>query len=120
MTLPHGPFGGDTVTFVTITDGVKDRLGIPAKVRTEVAVTGCRFRSWFFEEKVTLTDIATQMWKCTAPPDPAVLAAEAIDEVKHAGITYDIVGGVKLFPYAESDQIYKVTVLCKKQERISP
>lgn len=115
MTLPHGPFGGDTVIFVTITDGVKDRLGVPAKVRTEVAVTGCRFRSFNVQETITLTDVATEMWKCTAPPDPAVLAAKAIDEVKHAGVTYDIVGGVQLFPYAKSDRIYKVTVMCKKQ-----
>lgn len=115
MTLPHGPFGGDTVIFVTITDGAKDRLGIPAKVRTEVPVTGCRFRSLTFEEKITLTDVATEMWRCTAPSDPAVLAAKAIDEVKHKGITYDIVGGVEMFPYAENDSIYKVSVLCKKQ-----
>ncbi len=115
MTLPHGPFGGDTVTFVTITDGVKDRLGIPAEVRTEVSVTGCRFRSLSVEEAVTLTDVATEMWKCTAPPDPTVLAAKSIDKVKHNGVTYELFGSVKLFPYAKSSDIYKVTVMCKKQ-----
>ena len=115
MTLPHGPFGGDTVIFVTITDGALDRLGIPTKVRTEVSVTGCRFRPLSVEEAVTLTDVATEMWKCTAPPHPAVLAATAIDEVKHKDITYQLVGGVKLFPYAESDAIYKVTVMCKRE-----
>lgn len=115
MTLPHGPFGGDTVIFVAITYGALDRLGIPAKVRTEVSVTGCRFRPLSVEEAVGLTDAATEIWKCTAPPDPAVLAASSIDEMKHNGITYQLVGGVKPFPYAKSDAIYKVTVMCKRE-----
>lgn len=107
-------FGDQTVTFVTITDGVKDRLGIPAIVRTEVPVTGCRFRPLNVEEAVNLTDVATEIWKCTAPPEAAVLAAKSIDEVKHKDITYDLVGGIKPFNDA-SDQVYKVTVMCKKQ-----
>lgn len=105
-------FGGATVTFVTITDGAKDRLGVPAKVRTEVAVPNCRFRPLNFDEKVALTDEAIEIWKCTAPSHPAVLAAKAIDEVKHNGITYQLLAGVKAFPDA-TDRIFKVTVLCK-------
>lgn len=107
-------FGGQTVTFVTITDGTKDRLGIPAQVRTPVDVPGCRFRPLTAEEAVALTDVATEVWKCTAPPVAAVLAAKAIDEVKHNGITYQVVGAVK--PYNDlSDAVFKVTVMCKKQ-----
>lgn len=107
-------FGSQTVTFVTVTDGVLDRLGIAAKVRTEVAVPGCRFRPLSTEEQVGLTDAATQVWKGTCPPNAAVLAAKAIDEVKVSGVTYQIVGGVK--PYTDfSNAVHKVTVMCQKQ-----
>jgi hypothetical protein len=107
-------FGDQIVIFVTLNDGPKDRYGIPSVVRTEVSVTNCRFRPFSAEETVTLTDLATEMWKCTAPPDPAVLAAKAIDEMKHNGITYQIVGGIK--PYCDAtDLVYKVTVFGKKQ-----
>lgn len=106
-------FGVQTVIFIAITDGVKDRLGIPAKVRTEVSVTGCRFRPLTAEEKIALTDEAIEMWKCTAPPHPKVLSAKAIDEVKHNSITYQLHGGVKPHPEADSLGIHHVTVLCK-------
>lgn len=108
-------FGDQTVIFVAITDGALDRLGIPAKVRTEVSVPGCRFRPLSVDEAVTLTDVATEVWKCTAPPHPTVLAAKAIDEVKHNGITYQLVGGVKPFPGYRSNTVHKVTVMCKVQ-----
>jgi len=107
-------FGGQTVTFVTITDGALDRLGIPAKERSEVAVPGCRFRPLSTEEAVALTDVATEVWKCTAPPVQVVLDAKATDEVKHNGITYQIIGGVKPYPDM-SGALYKVTVMCQKQ-----
>lgn len=112
--------GNQTVIFVTITDGALDRLGIPVKVRTEVPVSGCRFRPMGFDEAVALTDLATRPWKCTAPPHPAVMAmAAAIDggatgELKVGGVTYQIVGGVKPFPgYAGGT--HKVTVICQIQ-----
>jgi hypothetical protein len=107
-------FGDQTVTFVAITDGAKDRLGIPAEVATPVAVTGCRFRPFSVEETVNITDVATEMWKCTAPPVAAVLSAKSIDRLIHKNITYDLVGSIKPFNDA-SDQVYKVTVMCKKQ-----
>jgi hypothetical protein len=108
-------FGDQTVTFVAVTNGALDRLGIPAQVRTEIAVPGCRFRPLSAEETVGLTDLATEVWKCTAPPVAAVLAAMAIDEVKHNGITYQIVGGVKPYNDYFSNTVHKVTVLCQKQ-----
>lgn len=107
-------FGNDIVTFVAVTEGALDRLGIPAKIKTDVVVSGCRFRPLSVEETVTLTDLSTQMWKCTAPPVAAVLAAQPDDEVKHNGITYQIVGGVKPYPM-HSGVIRKVTVMCKRQ-----
>lgn len=107
-------FGDQTVIFVTITDGAKDRLGVAVAVETPVPVTGCRFRPLNVEETVNLTDVATEIWKCTAPPVAAVLAAKSIDRLVHNGITYDLVGGIKPFNDA-SNQVYKVTVMAKKQ-----
>lgn len=106
--------GNDTVTFIAITDGVKDRLGIPAVVRTPVAVTGCRFRPLSVEETIALTDKAIEMWKCTAPPNSTVLAAKSIDEVQHNGITYQLEGGIKPYP-TRAGNIRKITVMCKKE-----
>jgi hypothetical protein len=108
-------FGDQTLTFVAITDGALDRLGIPTQVRTEVVVTGCRFRPLNFEETVNLTNLSTEVWKGTVPPHPAVLSAKAIDEVKHNGDTYQIVGGIKPYTSYGSNQVYKVTVMCQKQ-----
>lgn len=105
-------FGGQTMIFVAITDGVKDRLGVAAQIRTPVSVTGCRFRPLTAQEKVALTDEAIEIWKGTAPPDPKVLSAKAVDEVQVDGVTYQIDGGVKPFPDADG-RPYKVTVLCK-------
>lgn len=108
-------FGDQTLTFVTISDGAKDRLGVPAVVRTEVSVSGCRFRPLSVEETVALTDVATEMWKGTVPPVAAVLAAKTIDEVKHNGITYQLHGAIKPYNDYSSNSVYKVTVMCKKQ-----
>lgn len=115
-------FGGQTVKFVTITDGTPDRNNIATPVRTAVTVSGCRFRPLTFKEKVDVTDIATEVWKLTAPPDPAVTSAASIDQVVYDGTDnpsdveanrFDIVGGVQPFNDFGSS-VFKVTVLCQK------
>lgn len=107
-------FGDQVLTFVVITDGALDRNGIATQVRTEVVSTGWHFRPYKTDEMIALTDLATELWKGTGPPEPEVLAAKAIDEVKHEGITYQISGGVQ--PYRDfSDQVHKVTIYCTKQ-----
>lgn len=106
--------GDQTVTFVAITEGTADRLGVKAPVRTPVAVPGCLFRALSTEETLNLTDVAGEVWKCTAPPVAAVLAAKATGEVKHADVTYQIVGGVQP-QYDLAGDVDHVVVMCKKQ-----
>lgn len=108
-------FGGQTVTFVTVSEDLnnRDRYRNPIRVRTEVAVPGCRFRPLTAKERQELGDIVRDPWKCTAPPVAAVLNADAIDEVKVDGITYQIIGGVRTFPDMGGNN-FKVTVICER------
>jgi hypothetical protein len=106
--------GDQTVGFVTITDGALDELGIPAQVRTTVNVPGCRFRPLSAAETVDLTDVATEVWKCTAPPSAAALV-DATGELVHDGVTYQVIGGPKPYPDAFRSDTFKVTVMCEKQ-----
>ncbi|MBF4194668.1 phage head completion protein [Mycolicibacterium phlei] len=108
-------FGNQTVTVVIVTgdDDVRDRYNNPQEVRTEVTITGCRFRPMTAKEKQELGDIATEPWKLTAPPVPGLLAARAIDEIRYKGTTYQIIGGVR--PYTDfTEHVYKVTVVCER------
>lgn len=108
-------FGDQTLTFVTITDGEPDENGIPEPQRTEIPVTGCRFRPLKVSEKVGLVDnIATEVWQGTCPPAQAVLDATAISEIKYLGETYQLVGAVQPFTDFTST-VHKVTVLAQKQ-----
>lgn len=107
-------FGDQTVTFVALVKTGEDRNNEPIFTRNEVAVTGCRFRPLRVNEKVGVTDIATEVWKCTAPPVAAVLNAEAISELKYLGETYQLLGEVS--PFTDfSSVVHKVTVLAQKQ-----
>lgn len=109
-------FGGQTVTFVTVTEDTnnRDRYGNPALVRAEVDVAGCHFRPLSAKETLGLGDIATDPWKCTAPPVAAALGATVNSEVKHNGITYQVIAGAR--PYSDfSDSVFKVTIICQRQ-----
>lgn len=109
-------FGKQTVTFVSVTDtGVPGYLGVKTQTRTETPVTGCRFRPFNVTETAdSETDIATGIWKCTAPPVAAAVNATPGDEVKVDGVTYQIDGPVqpKRDPYGV---LHHVTVMCKRQ-----
>jgi hypothetical protein len=108
-------FGAQTLTFVTISEGALDVNGIPAQVRTEVEVPGCRFRPLRVSEKVGLVEnIATEVWQATCPPVDAVLAATAISEIEYDGETYLLVGAVQPFTDFTST-VHKVTVLAQRQ-----
>ncbi len=110
-------FGGQTVTFVTVTEDPdnRDRYGNPALVRTEVPVPGCRFRPLTAKEKIeggfnTVQD----PWKATCPPVAAVVEAASTDELKVDGVIYQIVGGVRVFADLGGER-YKVTVIAELQ-----
>ncbi|BBU22158.1 hypothetical protein AWC32_21580 [Mycobacterium xenopi] len=109
-------FGGQTVTFVTLTDsGNPNRLGMKPQTSTEVPVAGCLFRPLSVKEVVGVnTDIATEIWKCTAPPVPAALAAKASGQLQVDGETYEIMGDPKPHPDL-SGAIHHVTIMCQKQ-----
>ena|ERR1700752_2838639 len=109
-------FGGETITVVNYTEGAKDRYGIPARVPSPTTFGGCRFRPLSVTETVALTDTAIEIWKLTAPPVAALLNAEADSVIQVNGVSYEIDGGIK--PYSDaSGAVFKVTVLCKRQQK---
>lgn len=106
-------FGSQTVGFVTITAGTRDRLGAAAPVRTTVNVTGCLMRPLSATELITNTDVATEAWRCTAPPVAAALAATATGELVFNGNTY-LINGVQSFR-GFNGIIDHVRVTCERQ-----
>lgn len=107
-------FGADVLTFVTVTEGVKDRYGDPAKVRTEVQVPGCRFRPLAATETdADGTTVVRDQWRATCPPHPAVLGATSRDEVKVDGTTLQIVGGPRVFDDL-AGRPFKATIICER------
>lgn len=108
-------FGGQTVTFVSVSaTGSRGYAGLKAKARSETVVGGCHFRPASVAEAVGQTDVATQVWKCTAPPAEAVLNAKPNDEVKVGDVTYQIDGPI-MPKYDPSGVVDHVTIMCKRQ-----
>lgn len=108
-------FGGQTVTFVTVTLGDRGYLGVREATPTETAVTGCRFRPLSAEETEGITDVSTGIWKATIPPVDAAVNAQPSGEIKVDGVTYQIDGPVQ--PKRNMDgSLHHVTILCKKQD----
>ncbi|OBK09008.1 hypothetical protein A5746_00825 [Mycolicibacterium conceptionense] len=109
-------FGDQTVTFVTVAEtGPVGYLGVKSKARTETSVAGCHFRPASSSETPdSETDVASETWKCTAPPVPAVLAAEPTGELKHNGVTYQIDGPI-MPKYDLAGGVHHVTIMCKRQ-----
>lgn len=111
-------FGGQTVTFVSISKDVTelDPFGKPRTVRTETVVKGCLFRAMdptYRDEKVTeMGNTTVNQWKCTAPPLPAVMNAKADDEVIVDGVTYQIQVGARPY-YLLNGRAFKCTVMCQ-------
>lgn len=113
---PTPPFGNQTVGFVTQTQtGTPGSLGEMPTDPTTVDVPGCRHRPLSVAETPdVLIDIATQVWKTTAPPVDAVVNAKANGQLTVDGKTYQIVGGPQVFPDAEGNA-FKVTLLSQVQ-----
>jgi hypothetical protein len=108
--------GTDTVTFIVQTPtGAPNELGTRTLVPTPVAVDHCRFRPLSATEAAeTMTNVATQIWKCTAPPEAAAVAAKSTGLLQVDGVTYKIIGGAK--PYNDRHgRPFKVTILCQVQ-----
>lgn len=74
------------------------------------------FRPLSAREKAGLVDnIATEVWKCTAPPAAAALEMNAISELKFNAETYQVTGGAQR-EYDLDGVLDHVSVLCQKQE----
>lgn len=109
-------FGGQTVTFVSYADsGVANALGTYTQAETTTDVKNCRHRPLAFKETAQYdVDVATEMWKTTAPPEDAVLAARANDVIRVDGVTYQIIGGPRHHRDMDGSP-YKVTIISKLQ-----
>jgi len=107
-------FGGQTVTFVTVAGtGVFDDFGSEVTTETEVPVAGCLHRPLSAQETPDwLTDIATQIWKTTAPPGTETIAAKSTGKLRENGRTFEIIGGAQPFTDMIGNQ-FKVTILSK-------
>lgn len=109
-------FGGQTVTFVNVGQtGARGYLGLKAQSRSDTAVTGCHFRPASTSERDSQTDVATEIWKCTAPPVAAALNAKPGDEVKCGGLTFQVEGFVQPKYDLDGNEPHHVTIMCKRQ-----
>lgn len=110
-------FGNTTVGFVTITtSGEPDEFGVYPETETVVEVPGCRHRPLNATEAAEVgVSIGTQVWKTTAPPEAAAIAAKSTGHLKVGDDTFHIVGGAQPFSDMGS-RPFKVTILSKKQE----
>lgn len=106
-------FGSQAVTFTTLVGtGVYDADGTEVTTPTPVTVPGCRHRPLKAEEMpVWLTNLATQVWKTTAPPEAAAVAAKSTGRLTVDGVTYEIIGGAQ--PFEDFSSPFKVTILSK-------
>lgn len=108
-------FGGQAVEFVTVSRGTAGYLGLGRESRNSDTVFGCHFRPVnSIETPEGATDVATEVWKCTAPPVAAPLAATAGDELKWDGNTFQIVGPVQP-KYNLDGTVHHVTIMAKRQ-----
>ena len=80
-------FGDQVVAFVAVSQaGAPGWGGLKTKTRTATRLAGCHFRPVSSDETpVTQTDVTTEVWKLTAPPDAVVLAAKGNDELVYDG-----------------------------------
>lgn len=116
-------FGNQTVVLREFTPGTtRNRLNQPVPDEHDNTVTGCLMRPYRPTEVVTLTDIATEVWWCTAPPDPAALNATAAGVLIYDGTEtpadveenhYQITG-VEPFPDF-SGAVDHVKITCQRQ-----
>lgn len=109
-------FGSQTISFITLVgSGTYDELGGETTTTTTVSVAGCHHRPLRADEMPDwLTNIATQVWKTTAPPVAAALAAESTGLLTVDGQTFQILAGAQPFPDFAGNP-FKVTILSQIQ-----
>lgn len=119
-------FGGQTVGFVTVTDtGDPGYLGVKQQNKTVETLSGCHFRPLSATETPEAeTDVTTDMWKLTAPPESAALAAKSTGQLVFDGTTTpslpDPVDETlfqqdgKIMPKYDGGRVHHVTILYKR------
>jgi len=125
-------FGAQVVGVVAVSQsGEPGWGGLKAKSRSVVRVPGCHFRPYSSDETpVTQTDVASEVWKLTAPPAAAVLLAKASGELVFDGSEHpeslDLgsaegraavfqVDGPVMPKFDLDGSVHHVTVFCKRQ-----
>ncbi|WP_349318992.1 hypothetical protein [Mycolicibacterium canariasense] len=100
---------------MTITGtGVFDDRGFETTTPVDVPVEGCRHRPLSAQEAAEVVgDVATQVWKTTAPPEAAAVAARSTGTMKVDGRTFHIIGGAQVFE--DYTDPFKVTILSEIQ-----
>lgn len=112
-------FGGQSVGVVTVSRGAPGYLGLALESRSTVTVTDCHFRpAGSSETPEGVNDVATEIWKLTAPPVAAVLNAHAGDEVTYGDMVFQVVGPV-MPKYDGANTVHHVTVMVKRQTAAS-
>lgn len=108
--------GSHTVVLREFTQGAgRGRLNQRQVTSTNNTVTGCLMRPSRPKEVVTLTDIATDVWRCVAPPVVAALNATAAGELDYDGRTYQIIA---VEPFADfGGALSHVTITCQRQTK---
>jgi hypothetical protein len=107
-------FGVTTVTFISETpSGARGKLGTQTPAEARVDVPGCRFRPLYAREMPEdLTNLATQVWRCTAPPEAAAIVAKSTGVLEVEGVKYRIIGGAR--PFEDFTNPFKVTIDCQR------
>lgn len=107
--------GGQTVGFVTVSRGAPGYLGLGAESRSTTNVSGCRFRPFVTTETPEgETDVATEMWKCTAPKAAFDLDIQPGDEMTYDGKTFHVVG-MPAPKFNMDGSLHHVTIMAKRQ-----
>lgn len=109
-------FGSQTLSFVTVAGtGVFDDEGFEETTTSEIPVGGCRHRPLSAAEaSEAFGKVGTQVWKTTAPPEAAAIAAKSTGVFKEGGRTFNILGGAQ--PFEDFADPFKVTILSEIQD----
>lgn len=110
-------FGGQAVAFVTVSrSGTRGYLGLAPESRADDTVLGCHFRPVSVaEEPEGSSNVATEIWKLTAPPEAAALAATSTGELTYDGMTFRIDGPI-MPKYNFDGTVHHVTIMAKRQD----
>lgn len=116
-------FGTATLIFSHFEkSGTPDELGAYTMVPAITTAPNCRHRPLTFKEIVDASlDIATEYWRSTIPLSEyssvlvgTIVGLKAIDSFTVAGVTYQIIGGIR--PHDDFEGLpFKATIISQKQ-----